>query len=480
MTSVISNLNNTNQPILALQTFGGKFELVNAYTALSFAITTDTNCLITVYQSYDGVSLDSVSAYATVANVFFSKQINLLYKFCRISVFNPTGVAQTYISFMTRWMSVIPLPLETSNVVVVGGSISLAPSSNTIGSVNVVGDTVVYGLNNDYNFYPTVENNTVAIYADGIQGTNVAGGWLYDNSATGKINWYLYSNLNPNGQTVGSVNSMYAVVNNLSTLGLSQAQNPWIMIYTRPDSGVNATSWYKSKLFFGSNAFTDINGIKLLYTGTDPVGVHPEITGNNRINLLFNLSLSTKPLVDALNENVLFGTLQTTNNTATPSSFNFVFSQFGISWLKVASPLPIEQNAVVVRLQQTSTNSGVRVNPTAISPVRKTGLSNTAQLIATNGFLYGSSMINKSLTTGCWVKLYDKATAPTSADTPFLIQNLENVAQYNLISHNDDYFNMPIVNSLWVRATLTSADNDTTDATIDCEITAFIGSPYSV
>jgi len=137
MTSVISNLNNTNQPILALQTFGGKFELVNAYTALSFAITTDTNCLITVYQSYDGVSLDSVSAYASVAGVFFSKQINLLYKYCRISVFNPTGVAQTYISFMTRWMSVIPLPLETSNVVVVGGSISLAPSSNTIGNVGV-------------------------------------------------------------------------------------------------------------------------------------------------------------------------------------------------------------------------------------------------------------------------------------------------------------------------------------------------------
>mgnify|MGYP003649602902 CR=1 FL=1 len=478
MTAVISNNNNTVIPLLPLIPWSGNYELVNGYTAFSLALRSSSNVIITVYQSIDGTSIDDQSVYIAKANVFFSIQAQLYYKYCKISLLNSDGIPQTFISFMTRWMSVLPLPLDLSNVSITGTS-----NVNIVGgtsNVNVIGDTVVYGLNSDYNFYPTVENNTVAIYADGVQGTNITGGWLYDNGATGKINWYLYSNTNANGQTVGSVNSMYAVVNNLSTLGLSQAQNPWIMIYTLPDSGVNATSWYKSKLFFGSNAFTDINGIKLLYTGTDPVGVHPEITGNNRINLLFNLSLSTKPLVDALTESVLFGTLQTTNNTATPSSFNFVFSQFGISWVKVASPLPIEQNAVVVRLQQTSTNSGVRVNPTAISPVRKTGLSNTAQLIATNGFIYGSSMINKSLTTGCWVKLYDKATAPTASDTPFIIQNLENVAQYNLISHNDDYFNMPIVNSLWVRSTLTSADNDTSDATIDCEITAFIGTPYSV
>jgi hypothetical protein len=140
MTSVISNLNNTNQPILALQTFGGKFELVNAYTALSFAITTDTNCLITVYQSYDGVSLDSVSAFSSVAGVFFSKQINLLYKYCRISVYNFTGVAQTYISFMTRWMSVIPLPLENLTVNIDDNSLPLPviqTSSSVVSNISV-------------------------------------------------------------------------------------------------------------------------------------------------------------------------------------------------------------------------------------------------------------------------------------------------------------------------------------------------------
>lgn len=75
----------------------------------------------------------------------------------------------------------------------------------------------------------------------------------------------------------------------------------------------------------------------------------------------------------------------------------------------------------------------------------------------------------------CWVKFYVKATAPTAADTPFLIQYLEYVAQYNLNSHNDEWFNMPIGTSLWVRASLLPADADATDVGIDAEATVFLG-----
>jgi hypothetical protein len=462
MTSILSSLNNTNKPLNSLITFGGKYELVNAYTSYSIGIKTDSTCVITIYQSYDGVSDDDFDVFVSTTNIFANHQANLYLPYARISIFNATGTNQTYMLCTTKWMSVIPLPLQLSNV-------SLAPNSNVIvssGSINVLGQTP------DYIFIPTVGNNTASIYADGIQGTNVVGGWEYNNTPTGKINWYLY-NGNPTtaGQSVASVSSMYAVVNNLSTLGLSQAQNPWIMIYTRPDSGTNATSWYKSKLFFGSNAFTDINGVKLLYTGTDPTDIHPEITGNNRINLLFNLSLSTKSLVDAETESILYGTLQTTNNTATPSEFYFTFSEFGISWVQQSIPLPIQDNSVVV-----SGNVNAKINPTASQAVRITGIGNTALLISSLGLCYGTSLINKSVTTNCWVKFYVKSTAPTSADTPFLIQYLEYVAQYNLNSHNDDWFNMPIGSNLWVRATLTSADGDTTDAGINAEATIFIGS----
>jgi hypothetical protein len=142
---------------------------------------------------------------------------------------------------------------------------------------------------------------------------------------------------------------MYTVINQQSTLGLAQAQNPWIMIYTRPTGVNDGASWYHNKLFFGSNAHTDISGTKLLYTGTDPVGVHPEITGINRIELLFVSALSNnKQLADVQNDNIMFGTLQTTNNTSPANSFFFTMNEYGAVWSTVQSVLPIEFGKVQV------------------------------------------------------------------------------------------------------------------------------------
>ena len=145
----------------------------------------------------------------------------------------------------------------------------------------------------------------------------------------------------------------------------------------------------------------------------------------------------------------------------------------GISNIYTANPLHTILDSGSVSLS--GTNNGVKVNPTAQSPVRITGLGNTALAIGGPGLLYGASYQNKSVAVDCWIKLYDKATAPTSADTPFLIQYLESVQQYNLSHANDNCFNAPITNTLWVRATLLPADNDTTDAGISAEMTAFVG-----
>jgi hypothetical protein len=123
-----------------------------------------------------------------------------------------------------------------------------------------------------------------------------------------------------------------------------------------------------------------------------------------------------------------------------------------------------------------STNNQVKVNPTALSPVRKTGLGNTALLVSSSGLLYGLSYQNKSITVACWIKLYDKATQPTSADTPFLIQYLEAVQPYSFSHFDNDCYNAPISTQLWVRATLLPDDTDTTDTGINSEITAFVGS----
>jgi hypothetical protein len=136
-----------------------------------------------------------------------------------------------------------------------------------------------------------------------------------------------------------------------------------------------------------------------------------------------------------------------------------------------AGNLNVNLNAV-----NTANSLNVKVNPTSSQAVRITGLGNTALLISTGGLCYGTSLINKSSTINCWLKFYVKSTAPTFADTPFLIQYLEYVAQYNLNSHNDDWFNMPIGSKLWVRATLLPNDVDTMDTLIDAEATIFIGS----
>lgn len=330
MTSIISALNNSNTPLLPLTTFGGGYELVNAYTAYSVALRADTTCLITVYQSYDGITADDINTFVVPANTFFSEQKQLFYKYAKLTVLNTSGLNQTFISFMTRWMSVLPLPLEnpTSNVIVVGGSVSLAPSSNVIGSVG---------------FTPVLDSAQLR------------------NMPLVVGNWYQVASV---GDTIGAV-------------------------------------WAEMGAIWDGEGLPPIGrNFQCLYAGYG-TGTCYDITAPN------------------------------TNN--------------------------------------------VKVNPTANQAIRTTGLGNTALLISTGGLCYGTSIINKSPTINCWVKFYVKATAPTSADSPFLIQYVENVAQYNLISHNDNWYNMPISSKLWVRATLTATDADTTDTGIDCEVSTFIG-----
>ena len=150
----------------------------------------------------------------------------------------------------------------------------------------------------------------------------------------------------------------------------------------------------------------------------------------------------------------------------------------------ITNPLPAGSNTLgvvgidpasnITKIDQTS--NGVKINPTAQPPVRVTGLGDTSKSIGGPGLLYGASYQNKSASVNCWVKLYDSVGAPTAADTPFVIQYLESVQQYNLTSANDNFFNTPIVNTLWVRATLLPDDNDVGDTGIDAELTCFVGS----
>jgi hypothetical protein len=333
MTSILSSLNNTNKPLNSLITFGGKYELVNAYTSYSIGIKTDSACVITIYQSYDGVSDDDFDVFVSTTNIFANHQANLYLPYARISIFNATGTNQTYMLCTTKWMSVIPLPLQLSNV-------SLAPNSNVIVSSGTV--SLSTGSN-------TIGSITVANSLSQLRNTPFVVG-----------NWYQVASI---GDTIGAV-------------------------------------WAEAGAIWDGEALP-------------PIG----------------------------------------------RQFQCLYPCYGTgTCYDITAP------------------TNIKINPTASQAVRITGLGNTALLISSLGLCYGTSLINKSVTTNCWVKFYVKSTAPTELDTPFLIQYLEYVAQYNLNSHNDDWFNMPIGFKLWVRATLTSADGDTTDTGINAEATIFIGS----
>jgi len=154
-------------------------------------------------------------------------------------------------------------------------------------------------------------------------------------------------------------------------------------MYTRPTS--TATTWYQNKFFWGSNALTDTTGVRLLYTGVDPVGVHPEIVAPNRIQLDFKPLLSTSTIALSQDESVWLGTLQTTNNTSPAGSFDFTMQEFGVDWVKTQTVLPIEFNSVVVSgtVAVSSISSPLPVGTNAIGSVSVSNLPATQPVSGT-------------------------------------------------------------------------------------------------
>lgn len=169
-----------------------------------------------------------------------------------------------------------------------------------------------------------------------------------------------------------------------------------------------------------------------------------------------------------------YGLPITTTAGNTNVNINAISTATALHTIVDSGTVGLSTSANTIKIDQTNTSNGVKVNPTALLPSRKTGLSNTAQSISGKIF-YGASYQNKSALVNCWIKLYDSVSAPTASDTPFLIQYLEAVQQYNLSHANETAFNAPITSTLWVRASLLPADVDATDTGIDAEATFFLG-----
>jgi hypothetical protein len=217
---------------------------------------------------------------------------------------------------------------------------------------------VVAGRETPYIGFATAATNIPQVYADGIPGINVTGGWLYSSTQVGvapytgsrnKINWYLYNSATPDTDfSVSQLSNVYAVINQKSTLG-TQAELPFFTLYTRPDSGVNnGGTFFKNRLTFGGQSFAGTMGQMLLFTGDDPVDIHPEITGVSRVRLQYNTGASSTTLQAAQGESIYLATLQTDSTAAPDGTRNFVFSEFSMIWSQAPVVIPISQSQVQV------------------------------------------------------------------------------------------------------------------------------------
>ena len=277
-----------------------------------------------------------------------------------------------------------PVVQDISGTVTVASITASLPAGTAhLGEVSIANYPavqVVAGEEVDYMFFPTPATNVAQVYADGIPGVNVTGGWSYTSTQTGtppftgssnKINWYLYGSAGASTDyKVSQLTNVYAVINQKSILGMA-SELPFITIYTRPDSGTNAASWYKNKLTYDTlhnSLYDGTTGMKLLYTGDDPVAIHPEITGLNRVKLNFDPDFSSVASESLAQGNgVMLGSLQTNSLAAPNGTRNFVFQEYSMLWAKTPEVIPIKQNQVQVF--DTALNASVAALVTDLSGV---------------------------------------------------------------------------------------------------------------
>ena len=197
-------------------------------------------------------------------------------------------------------------------------------------------------INNTLRLSYKILNTDQTIYADGAPGSVISGtpyGWGFSNpnNNASKINWYYFSKQRSGKSIkVKELSNMYCVITQLSNTDM---ENPFFVLYTTVvGSTGNAASWYRTKLFYGSNALpenVDKSKPILLYTGTDNLYIHPEIQSSNRQQLQLNSSLCNPPTitdtdVSSSTDEINLISLQTSSQQVSYNKYNFISSELGL------------------------------------------------------------------------------------------------------------------------------------------------------
>lgn len=379
--------------------------------------------------------------------------------FVEVSVMNSNvGVLVNNISPIS--VSISNLPTENSNVNIFassGASIGLGQQTMAaslpivFASDQTVLNTSIYkptddGITTSFEITASAVNNAAVYYADETQGNNVAGGWQFTSTlhSSGtkntKINWYMYQPANDvviTDLSNNPTNTYYTIIQNLGV------EFPMVYIYTRPTvpatkitGGTAGSSWYQSKFVYQANQAGTV-GTYLLYVGTDPINIRPDLTHINLIKLDILCLGTLQP-----NEIVMSASLQTSSNLASAAgNFSLTMSKFGVVIPPVDTALRVDASGALVctgsvalkagttvAISNTAFNSNitntfltVKVKPTYSISIDSA--SNTSQNIRSSAGVLHTVIITSVNTTfplpsTCdYVKFYNSSSA-TSADAP--------------------------------------------------------------
>ena len=460
--ATLSQFNNTNVPLLAGQTFTGAWERSLRNLEVTCFINSSSYALLTIEQSVDAsnVRIPTSFNYTPTTEVStFSVSIGL--PFFRVKLLNVDIGTQAYLSLNTYLIPTPPQQVQVNGSVVasITGIVDVSGNVVSTPALNPAQLRTLPLVVGHWYQVSSVGDTPGAVWAE--MGAIVAGESV---PPVGRQFQCLYA-----GYGTGTCYDITAPVNTSGTANVSVANDVSCNVISPLDASGNVlVNDANVKYGWGDATYPVVPqglvGVKLMGMNA---GYETWLQDGGAIPVTL-----TDTITVAISQDGSNNVVDVSGNT---------YDQFSNLYVNVQGwdyggtiPVGLDTDQNTIKIDQA--NNGVKVNPTAQAPVRVTGLANTAKSVGGPGLIYGASYQNKSSTVNCWIKLYDKLSEPTAGDTPFLIQYLEAVQLYTLSHANDNFFNAPIANTLWVRASLLPDDNDNTDTGVDAEATFFVGS----
>ena len=478
-----SSRNNTNTALGPYGSFVGNWEPTNVFLEIAAYVNSSAYLAVGIQQSVDASNVNINTSYnytPTTEVSVFNTAVGLSYY--RVVLANEANVQVAFMSLNTLLVAAPNTPVAIDGIIT--GNVAVTSPLDASGCL-LVNDTDVKYVWNDATYPdPPTTKGLVGVKLMGIQAGSET--WIQDGGS-----------IPVNLVGVNSVTITQDLSCNILNFPATQAVSGTVSL-TDPTSVRIRDSNGDSILTTAGNVMIGISDIYTanpLHTILDSgvVGIDGSANGvtftdSSTVtvtNITNPLPTGTNILgyvgLDATNSNNTVAISQdgTANGVVVYGSLPAGTAVIGKVILETGSnsvgTFGLDATLNTIKIDPRSEYNAVTINPTATAPSRITGLSNTALPVGGPGLLYGASYQNKSSTVNCWIKLYSKATAPTAADTPFLIQYLEAVQLYTLSHANDNFFNAPITETLWVRATLLPDDGDTTDTGVDAEVTFFVG-----